>query len=315
MEYEAHPAADLFPLLEGEAYESLKKNIAEHGLIQPIVLYDGKILDGRNRYRACRDAGIEPKFTEYTGDSPTAYAWQLNGERRHMTPGQLSAVATKMLPALQEEAKRRQVAAGEAYGRGKKKVETSGTQPIDDGSEGRATNEAAKIVGVSNSTVKRTNYVKKRDPELFAKIESGELTPTEAVKILKERERETGRGKTGSKAKHIENIQRLAGEGYRASQIAEEIGIDERTVRTYANSAGIELPDVRIGKTRRIDARRVIETMVHGLAGYAQGLQTINGGVREIDPSLAAEWADSLKGSLAPIQRLRKQLLEIANGN
>jgi len=43
-------------------------DIKENGLVEFIVLHEGKILDGRNRYNACNDAGVEPKFVEYEGE-------------------------------------------------------------------------------------------------------------------------------------------------------------------------------------------------------------------------------------------------------
>ena len=72
---DSHPAANLFPLLEvvSPEFGELMDDIREHGLLQPIVLCDGKILDGRNRYRACQHAGVEPRFVEWSGDSPTAH--------------------------------------------------------------------------------------------------------------------------------------------------------------------------------------------------------------------------------------------------
>jgi len=109
-----HPAANLFPLLEVESPEfgELVHDIQEHGLLQPIVLCDGKILDGRNRYRACQHAGVEPRFEDRSGESPTAHVLSLNLHRRHLTDGQRAAIAVKAKARFEEEAKERKRAHG-----------------------------------------------------------------------------------------------------------------------------------------------------------------------------------------------------------
>jgi len=81
---EFHPLANIFPLVEGTEFDELMADIREHGLHAPIVVYEDKILDGRNRYRACLAAGIEPTFTAYTGDDPISYVISLNLRRRHL---------------------------------------------------------------------------------------------------------------------------------------------------------------------------------------------------------------------------------------
>ena len=85
----AHPAAELLPLLTGREYRMLVDSIRTNGLEQPIVL-DGsrRILDGRNRLRACEEVGIKPRFTTWKGSDPFAYVVTMNIHRRHLSVDQ-----------------------------------------------------------------------------------------------------------------------------------------------------------------------------------------------------------------------------------
>lgn len=82
-EYEFHPLAEAYPLLDGHDFEDLCSDIQANGLDKPIVLYEDKILDGRNRYRACLKVKVKPKFEQYQGDDPLGYVETQNDFRRH----------------------------------------------------------------------------------------------------------------------------------------------------------------------------------------------------------------------------------------
>jgi len=93
---EVHPVADLFPMLPDDELQDMAADIKGRGQLQPIVLdKDGRILDGRNRFAACKRAGVEPKFVTYDGDDPDGYALAVNISRRHMTKGQQAIVVAR----------------------------------------------------------------------------------------------------------------------------------------------------------------------------------------------------------------------------
>jgi hypothetical protein len=93
---EFHDLANIFPMLAGDEAKALAHDIFEHGLREPITLLEGKILDGRNRYLACLDTGVEPRFVPYKGDNPAAYVVSLNLKRRHLDESQRAMVAKKL---------------------------------------------------------------------------------------------------------------------------------------------------------------------------------------------------------------------------
>ena len=95
-EYSFHKFGSIFPLLEGAAFEALVANIKTHGLHEPIILLDDKILDGRNRYRACQEAQVKPRFQQFKGDDPLAYAIGKNLVRRHLNESQRAMIAARL---------------------------------------------------------------------------------------------------------------------------------------------------------------------------------------------------------------------------
>ena len=93
---EPHKLANLFPMMTSEELYEMGKDIATNGQIDPIVVYEGKILDGRNRFQACQRAGVEPRVEEYNGTDPLAYVISLNLKRRHLTESQKAMIASEL---------------------------------------------------------------------------------------------------------------------------------------------------------------------------------------------------------------------------
>jgi N6-adenosine-specific RNA methylase IME4 len=91
-----HALANLFPLMNTRALAELSADIKSHGLREPIITLDGKILDGRNRFRACAKARVKPRFKSYSGKDPLAFVFSINLKRRHLNESQRAWVASKL---------------------------------------------------------------------------------------------------------------------------------------------------------------------------------------------------------------------------
>ena len=102
-----HPLAEIFPLIEGDDFNSLVADIKANGLIEPIVVFEDLILDGRNRYRACQAAGVEPAFRPFTGDDPSAYVISANLQRRHLNVEQRRELLIRIIAAAPEKSDRK----------------------------------------------------------------------------------------------------------------------------------------------------------------------------------------------------------------
>jgi hypothetical protein len=85
-ELEFHPLAAKYPLMPDAVLSEFAANMQDgYDDAFPIWLYEGKIIDGRNRYLAAQATGMEPTFMEYEGDDPAGFVETANFHRRHLT--------------------------------------------------------------------------------------------------------------------------------------------------------------------------------------------------------------------------------------
>ncbi|MET8623741.1 ParB N-terminal domain-containing protein [Kitasatospora sp. NPDC004669] len=83
-------------MLDEDELKALADDIKKIGQLQPIVLDNtGRLLDGRNRLKACELIGAEPVFMTYEGNDPGGYALSVNLHRRNLTKGQVAMIAAK----------------------------------------------------------------------------------------------------------------------------------------------------------------------------------------------------------------------------
>lgn len=179
-EYSTHPAADVFPLLEGAEFDALCADIKENGLLHPIVrMVQGDevtILDGRNRLRACLHEGVEPKWHDYTGNDPAGYVISENLHRRHLDESQ-RALAAARLARLKH---------GGRPGRGRASKDQAANLPT------LTQKEAASRFNVSERSIRTAGNLLdkvqsgKAAPEVLELIEQGKVTVSAASPLAKQ---------------------------------------------------------------------------------------------------------------------------------
>jgi ParB-like chromosome segregation protein Spo0J len=158
---EPHPLSRLFPPISPEDFDKLAADIKLNGLHQPIVRYQGKILDGNNRYRACELVKIAPKFADFSGDDAAArnYVISANIYRRHLSPEQRRGIIETLLKADPTQSNRQIAETAKAshvtVGAVREKLESTGQiDQLDStkGADGKTRKRKGKPKGKSGST-------------------------------------------------------------------------------------------------------------------------------------------------------------------
>ena len=166
---ELHELCDLFPPMEEESFLKLEQDILENGVIDPIMMYEGKILDGRHRYAISKAYQIEVEFKEYDGNDALKFVISRNFHRRHLTQGQKAAIIASLQNweiANQKDNKKLSKKSGEII------------TPV-------SSKDRAESSGVSLKTQKKADLVAKENPELIKKIRDGEIPLDKGYKEIK----------------------------------------------------------------------------------------------------------------------------------
>ncbi|MCP4549484.1 MAG: ParB N-terminal domain-containing protein [bacterium] len=194
---EFHPIAEMFPMMSDGDIAKLATRIKTNGLRHPIVLFEGKILDGRNRYLACQRAGVEPSWAQWEHSHRDAieFAWDENEPRRHLNPGQKAVAARKrelLLESVRQKAEEvRQEAKGRKGGRPQKnknlpkRKKEKPSQRIDEVSDAntrRSDAQLARAAGTNRTYYEQAGQLVKDAPVLAEEVLAGKKTLPQAMR-------------------------------------------------------------------------------------------------------------------------------------
>jgi DNA modification methylase len=223
---EAHDVASIFPMMNEDEYQGLRRDIEAKGQREPVWTYQGKVIDGRNRLRACMELGITPKTREWDGKgSLVEFVVSLNLHRRHLNSGQRAMCADEAKERIakeiaDEERQRKQRVQAEIE-RKKREVVASPPpenrkpdertcQSFDKSAQDEPTKkaisrdakkEAAALFGTNHQYIADAQTVRSKAPDLAEKVKSGEITLPQAKREVARQEKRTD---LEAKAKAVE---------------------------------------------------------------------------------------------------------------
>jgi DNA modification methylase len=186
--YKVHPFAQALPLMNDAEFAAFKANIAKHGQIDDVELFEGRILDGRHRDRACRELGIAPRYVTFRGTRETALA-RVHGRAhgRTMNDGQKACAAVNFMLISEKEGISREF--------------LGVVLPVTPGGSLKTRDVAAGMFGVSPAYVAKAQFVLQHSPELFQQAFGGQLQLSQAYRAV---HREIGLRRQARKAKQFD---------------------------------------------------------------------------------------------------------------
>jgi len=245
IELERHPLSAMFPEITGDKFEELVKSVEETGNREEVVLYQGKVLDGWNRYRACKQAKRAIKAREFDPSREGAveqFVKDMNLMRRDLTPAQRAVIGAKLMEMYREEAQGRKKAGKKATGK-----------------KGSARQQAAEAANVSEAYIAFAAEVEEAYPDIAAKLRAGEVTIPEAKRMIKELEAEPEevRDKLGNVIDDVE---------------IKEVFLEAEDVRTALKRAGALTREIKAKQDSATGSAALVD-----LAAVRRAMKTAKG--------------------------------------
>jgi len=230
MNFELHPLAEMFPPMDPDRLQELANDIKKDGQLLPIVLLEGRILDGRSRYIACRMAGREPATVDFNAAeynrSPVEFVFSMNLQRRDLTPSMRAALAAELVEQMR-------------YKTGPRDQWDNVAQKLSNEPEDvahaphSARKEAAEKARVSEHYVGEAVALKHEDPEAFEEVKAGKKTLRQATRGKREK---SERAKKSSETEMaLSQISSIIGEEARGLIESGEVQLKPKQLVSFAN--------------------------------------------------------------------------------
>jgi len=191
---------NIFPEMQADDYERLKSDITANGYDEslPITVYQGAIIDGWNRFKACEELRIMPATKQFQGNDAEAIEYIMRtNKRRNLNSSQwacIAAEAEEILRAIGDavEAERRRKIAERENVANQHSVKVETCQLIDTTPKKpepkqpeRVTQKAAEVFNTNRTYVTEARKLKEERPEVFEQVKRGEKSITEVKKEAK----------------------------------------------------------------------------------------------------------------------------------
>lgn len=184
---------NIFPEAKPEDYNEIKDDIAKNGFdpTRAITLYQGEIIDGWNRQRACDELGIKPSYVTFQGSDSDAIDFVMStNRRRNLNSGQKAAVAADyedLIKAIREEVERERIEKQKANAANQHK-EALGKklpQPSSPKDEFKTAHKVAQLFNTNRTYVNQAVKMKEQAPEVFERVKAGTMTMQDANKAVR----------------------------------------------------------------------------------------------------------------------------------
>jgi hypothetical protein len=245
---------NIFPEAKQEDYQRLRQDIEANGYdeSQPVMLYQGDILDGWNRQKACDELGVAARYQHFVGDDEEAIAYMMRtNKRRNLNSGQWACIANEaedLIKAIRAKASEnkggrpKKDSVAELWAANEDRKKTTGQWAVDAADvaakkpgkkisqvseEQKTAHKTAELFNTNRTYVNQAAKLKVEAPEVFEEVKAGRMRMTDAAKAVKaipkddwrpdERERQSlckgGRSVVANASKDQNLIRWAEGEG------------------------------------------------------------------------------------------------------